>query len=302
MFTSKLSQFIYCNNFKNLPAEAVTAAKIAILDHVGVAMAGSQEPSGRIISQMVQENQAPPEATVIGHRYKTSCTLAALANGTAAHVLDYDDCLDFPHIGLGHPSTSILPAALALSEKNHFSGQDLIAAYLLGVEAYAKIGLMSKDAFREGRRWEWTGVLGAMGATAAVSKLLRLDEPKINMSLGIAGSLAGGLIRNFGSMAGHLHAGNAARNAIEAGILAGKGFTSYNDIIEAPYGYYNTFTGNQDPLPKEVIEENIQALGHPWNIIIPVLCLKPILVLISVISESPPAYKLERNMISTGGK
>jgi 2-methylcitrate dehydratase PrpD len=269
MFTQKLSEFIFRTNYNSLTKEVISAAKIGTLDHIGVAMAGSQEPSGRIISQMVRDNDLPSEATVIGHRYKTNCSMAALVNGTSAHVLDYDDCLDFPRLGLGHPSTSILPALLALSEKYHFSGPDLIIAYLLGIETYAKIGLITKDAFKEGRRWEWTGVLGVMGATAAVSKILKLDESKINLSLGIAASLSCGMIRNFGSMAGHLHAGNAARNAIEAGLLAQKGFTAYTDIIEAPSGYYNTFTGNQEPLPKEVEEEYSQALGNPWNILSP---------------------------------
>jgi 2-methylcitrate dehydratase PrpD len=269
MFTQKLSEFIFQAKYGKLTPEVISAAKIAVLDHIGVAMAGSQEPSGRIINQMVSENNLPPESTVIGHRYRTNCSMAALVNGTAAHVLDYDDCLDFPRVGLGHPSTSILPALIALSEKNHFSGPDLIMAYLVGIEAYGKIGLMSKEAFKDGRRWEWTSVLGVMGATAAVSKILNLDESKINQSFGIAASLSCGLIRNFGSMAGHLHAGNAARNAIEAGLLAQKGFTAYNDIIEAPSGFYNTFTANLEPLPEEVLKEYSSSLGNPWNIVNP---------------------------------
>ncbi len=274
MFTGKLAQFISQTTYADLPEEVVAAAKKAILDHIGVAMAGSQEPSGRIISQMAQETQSPREATVIGHRYKTNCALAALVNGTAAHALDYDDCLVFPDVGLAHPTTSIFPAALAVAEKLHLNGQDLITAYCLGVEAYAKIGLMSRDAFLGGRRWEWTGVLGAMGSAAAVAKLLELDESKINMSLGIEASLACGMIRNFGSMAGHLHAGNAARNGIEAGFLAQKGFTAHEDIIEAPYGYYNTFTGNPEMLSKEIQAAHSQALGRPWNLINPGLMFK----------------------------
>ena len=115
MFTRKLSKFITRTDFKDLPGETVTAAKAAILDFIGVAMAGSQEESGKIINEMVKENESPPEAAVIGGRFKASCSLAALANGTAGHVLDYDDCLDFPHVGLGHPTTGILPAAYAFS-------------------------------------------------------------------------------------------------------------------------------------------------------------------------------------------
>jgi 2-methylcitrate dehydratase PrpD len=121
MFTKMLSQFISKTNYEDLPAQVVTAARLAILDFIGVAMAGSQEPSGKIISELVRENQSPPEASVIGARFKASALLAAMANGIAGHARDYDDCLDFPEVGLGHPSTGILPAALAVSENYHLT-------------------------------------------------------------------------------------------------------------------------------------------------------------------------------------
>jgi 2-methylcitrate dehydratase PrpD len=274
MFTRKLSEFITRTGYEDLPLEVVTAAKAAILDFIGVAMAGSAEASGKITNEMVKEYKSVSEAAVIGGRFKASCSLAALANGTAGHVLDYDDCLDFPHVGLGHPTTGILPAALAISEKFDATGRDLITAYCLGIEAYAKIGLFAKDAFRADKGWEWTGVLGVMGATASVAKLLNLDAQETCMSFGIAASLSCGLTRNFGSMAGHWHAGNAARNGVEAAALARKGFISSDDIIEAPSGFYNLFTGNQGPATKEDMEENIRALGNPWNIVDPGLMLK----------------------------
>jgi 2-methylcitrate dehydratase PrpD len=274
MFTRKLSEFISRTNYKDLPPEVVTAAKMAILDFIGVAMAGSQEPSGRIINEMVKRNQSLAEATAIGGRFKASCSLAALANGSCGHVLDYDDCLDFPQVGLGHPSTGILPAALAVGETLHLSGQEVIAAYCLALEAYGKIGLLCRAAFTHTKGWEWTGVLGAMGATAAVTKLLILDENQIETGFGIAASLASGLTRNFGSMAGHLHAGNAARNGVEGGYLASQGYTAHNGIIEGPSGYYNTFTGDTNPPSEEAIREHINALGNPWNIVSPGLMFK----------------------------
>jgi 2-methylcitrate dehydratase PrpD len=274
MFTKGLSQFITKTDYNDLPREVVTAAKFAILDFIGVAMAGSQDPSGRIISELVRENQTAPEATIIGWRYKASCSLAALANGSAGHVLDYDDCLDFPYAGLAHPTTSIIPATLAVGEKLHISGRDLITAYCLGIEAYGKTGLLTKESVVGSRGWEWTGVLGVIGATAAISKLLKLDENQTMMAFGIAASLASGLIRNFGAMAGHLHAGNAARNGVEAGLLAQKGYTGRAGIIEIPGGFYNAYTGTREPVKQQAIEENIKALGNPWNIIKPGLMFK----------------------------
>jgi 2-methylcitrate dehydratase PrpD len=274
MFTRRLSQFIIKKNYEDLPGEVVTTAKFAIMDFLGVAMAGSQDPSGRIISELVKENMSAPEATVIGWRYKASCSLAALANGSAGHVLDYDDCLDFPDVGLAHPTTGIFPATLAVGEKLHISGKDLITAYCLGIESYAKIGLLTKESYVGRRGWEWTGVLGVMGATASVSKVLKLDENQTVMAFGIAASLASGLIRNFGAMAGHLHAGNAARNGVEAGLLAQKGYTGRYGIIEIPGGFYNAYTGTTEPIHQQVMKDNINALGNPWNIIKPGLMFK----------------------------
>jgi 2-methylcitrate dehydratase PrpD len=277
MFTRKLSQFIAGTKYTDLSHETVTAAKKAILDSVGVTMAGSQEPSGKIINEFVREKESRPEATVIGGRFKADCELAALANGTAGHVLDYDDCLDYPHAMLFHPTTAILPAALAMAEKYNLSGKELITAYCLGIEAYAKSGLLAYKGSQGSHSlggWELTGVLGSVGANAAVARLMKLDEHQINMSFGIAVSLAAGLTQNFGTMAGHLHAGNAARNGIVACSLASKGFSSYEGIFEAPGGFSNVLTGRKDPISRDEMEEVLAALGNPWDLINPGLMFK----------------------------
>lgn len=274
MFTRELVKFIGKTGYHNLPGEVVEAAKAAILDLIGVAIAGSREPSGKIVMEMVKQTHSIPEATVIGGKFKASCASAALVNAAAGHVLDWDDCLDFPDVGLAHPTTSIIPAVMALGENLHISGKDLITAYCLGLEAYAKIGLLRRKAYHSGSGWEWTGVLGVMGSAAAVAKILKLDEKKTEMALGIAASSAGGLTRNFGTMAGHLHSGNAARNGVEAGILAAKGYDAVEGVVEIPSGFYNLFAGTAEPLPEEVERENIAALGNPWNIIDPGLMFK----------------------------
>jgi len=136
MFTEGLAHFICSTNYEDIPAEVITNAKSAILDYLAVAMAGSQEPSGRMIGELVREYQSAPEATVIGNRFKASCALAALANGTSSHVQDYDDCLDYSDAGLAHPTTGTFSGILTVGEKNHLSGRDLLTAYCLGVEAY----------------------------------------------------------------------------------------------------------------------------------------------------------------------
>jgi len=275
MFTEGLIQFVNNTNYDRLPPELVSAAKWAILDYLAVAMAGSQEPSGTIMSEMVKESRSPAEATVIGGRYKASCTLAALTNGTSAHVQDYDDCLDFPNAGLAHPTAGTFSGLLTVGEKHHAAGKDLLTAYCLGIEAYGKTGLLVVESGVGGHGWDWTGVLGVLGGTVALSKLLKLDEYKMMMALGTAATMSSGTMRNFGSMAGHIHGGDAARNAIEAVTLAQKGYTAtYPGILEGPGGFYNGFSGNSGMVPEKVQQERLNALGNPWNLLSPGLMFK----------------------------
>jgi 2-methylcitrate dehydratase PrpD len=275
MFTQGLCSFIYRTNYADIPPEVIKAAKKALLDYLAVTMAGSQEPSGRIMSEMVKASRSPEEATVIGGRYRASCTLAALSNGTSAHTQDYDDCLDFPNAGLAHPTAGTFSGLLTVAEKNHMSGKDLITAYCLGIEAYGKTGLLVVESGVGNRGWEWTGTLGVIGATAGLSKLLKLDERQMGHALGIASTMAGSLIRNFGSFAGHIHGGNAARNAIEAVTLAQKGYDATgSDVIEGYGGYYNAFSGKLEPLSEEIQKMRLNSLGNPWNLISPGLMFK----------------------------
>jgi 2-methylcitrate dehydratase PrpD len=275
MFTKGLAEFICGTEYKDLPSGLVEAAKRAVLDYLAVTMSGSQEPSGRIMSEMVRENRSPEESTVIGGRFKASYTLAALANGTSAHTQDYDDCLDFPSAGLAHPTAGTFSGLLTLGEKNRISGKELITAYCLGVEAYGKTGLLVVEEGVGNRGWEWTGTLGVMGATAGLSKLLDFDERTMVNALGIAATLAGSLIRNFGSFAGHIHGGNAARNGIEAVTLAQKGYDATGgDVIEGRGGYYNAFSGKLESLGGEAQRQRLSQLGNPWNLLNPGLMFK----------------------------
>ncbi|MBN2240853.1 MAG: MmgE/PrpD family protein [Dehalococcoidales bacterium] len=276
MFTEELAGFIRRTNYEDIPKETLDVAKKAILDNIACTMSGSQEPSGRIIMEMVKESGAPAEATVIGGRFKSSAALAALANGTSAHTQDYDDCLDFPTAGLAHPTAGTFSGLLTMGEKNHWSGKDIITAYCLGVEAYGKIGLMTVKGGGAGNRgWEWTGTLGIIGGTVGLSKLLDFNEEQIVNAIGTASTMAGCLIRNFGSFAGHLHGGLAARDAINTAILVQKGYDcTGNDPVEGHNGYFNAFSGIQDPLPEEEQREKLDMLGNPWSLVSPSLMFK----------------------------
>ncbi len=277
MFTEGLCNFINRTNYEDIPPEVIKAAKDAILDNIGVTMSGSQEPSGLMMTEMVRESNSAPEATVIGARFKASCELAALANGTSAHTQDYDDCLDFPTAGLAHPTAGTFSGLLTVGEKNHISGKDLLTAYCLGVEAYGKIGLfLIKSGGAGSRGWEWTGTLGVIGSTIGLSKMFKLSETQMINAIGIASTMAGCLIRNFGSFAGHIHGGVGARNGIEAVKLAMKGYDATGtDFIEGHGGYYNAFSDNPAlPVTEAEQKEKLAMLGNPWNLVKPGLMFK----------------------------
>ena len=275
MYTEALCAFTKRTTYDDIPADVISAAKKAILDNLAVTMSGSQEPSGRIMTEMVRESGSPTESTVIGAHFKASAALAALANGTSAHTQDYDDCLDFPTAGLAHPTAGTFSGLLTTAEKDHRSGKDLLEAYCLGIEAYGKTGLLLVQSGVGNRGWEWTGTLGVLGATVGLSKMMKLDELRMKNALGIASTTACSLIRNFGSFAGHIHGGTAARNAIESVTLAIKGYDSTGpDPIEGRGGYYNAFSGNLEPLAEEVQRQRAVTFGNPWNLADPGLMFK----------------------------
>ena len=265
--TERIADFIVAIGFDQIPREAVDLAKGVILDCLGVTLAGSQDPSGRIVTECVKELGGNPEAAVIGGGFKTSAPQAALANGTMAHALDYDD---IAISWVGHPTAVLLPAVLALGERGKLSGRAVLEGYIIGFEVGAKLGACIGLAHYA---WGWhaTVTLGTMGAAAAAAKMLRLDARQTRMALGIATSLAGGTRQNFGTMTKPFHAGSAARNGVLAALLAKRGFTADEAILENPMGFCKLFSGGGD----FDIAKATQGLGDPFDIVTPGVSMKP---------------------------
>jgi 2-methylcitrate dehydratase PrpD len=263
--TEKLAHFAVDTSYDSLPEEVVTAAKRAVLDTLAVAIAGCREEAAAIIIAHVRELGAAGEAGVVASGFQTAASEAALANGTLAHALDYDDVSTSM---LGHPSAPLLPAVLALAEKTGASGKDVLLAFVVGLEVECKVG-SAIGAGHYARGWHPTATLGTLGAAAACAKLLRSDVAATRAALGIAASLAGGTRQNFGTMSKPLHAGIAARNGVLAASLAAKGFTADASIIEAPLGFLHLFgVGEVDA------EKAVASLGQPFDIISPGISVK----------------------------
>jgi 2-methylcitrate dehydratase PrpD len=202
---------------------------------------------------------------VFGTGVKASVADAALANGCIAHALDYDDC----GVKIGHPSVLVLPAVLSLGEHLGASGEEILAAYILGLEIEGKLALHADFKLMQARLNHQTWY-GSIGAAAACAKLLRLDATKTRMALGIAANFACGLAASHGSMAAAAGAGNACRNGVVAALMAQEGFTANPNIIEAKNGFYDTLVG-RDHYDAERMAE---SLGNPFYIESPGIGLK----------------------------
>lgn len=239
--TETLARWIVATKYDEIPAAAIEQAKKSILDYIGTAAYGTTTPLGKIILEFTREQGGNPQARVIATNIRTASTAAAFANGAAGHAEDFDD---LGGVG-GHPATVLTPTVLALADELHLSGRDVLTAWVVGYE----IGTRLSANVHTDRDWHPTAIYGTMAAAAAASKLLKLDVQSTRMALGIAGSEAGGLRRNFGTMTKPFHPGQVARNGVIAAKLASKGFTADPDIIEGRQGYADNFGGDKCNIP-----------------------------------------------------
>lgn len=208
----------------------------AVLDLLGVMLAGSREPAARLMLDYARGHGSGAATVVGGGGIKLAEPLAALVNGTAGHALDYDD------IGLaaGHVSTAIVPAALAVAETRGSSGRELVTALALGYEVTHRLTRVYGDNLAGPYAFGYhkPSIYSVFGATAAAARLLGLSAAQTVHAFGIAASQAGGLRVNFGTMTKPMHAGNANRTGVEAALLAAAGFTASEESLEGRYGWH----------------------------------------------------------------
>jgi 2-methylcitrate dehydratase PrpD len=264
--TDTLARFVAQTELTAIPEQTRANAKLHILDALGVALAGVDQPAAQIALEYSKSLGVSNEASIWGTKAKASVSTAAFANGLLAHALDYDDWDAFIHVG--HPTSMITGAALPLAEHIGAAGKDLLKAYVLGIEVICKIAANAPNV--QDRGFHSTPVFGSLGAAVACASLLKLDAARMKAALGVAASAAGGIHRQQGSMVKPFHAGNGARNGAEAALLARAGFTADAAILEAPRGFCDTFfgPGNCD------YEKMIERIGQPYFLEAPGLGLK----------------------------
>jgi 2-methylcitrate dehydratase PrpD len=264
--TDTFARFVAGTDFSTISARTRANAKMHVLDTLGAALVAVSTETAAIAFDYCKRVGRGDESTIWGTRQKSSAPMAAFANGLLGHAIDFDDWDAFIHAG--HPTCMVAGAALSLGEVIGASGKDLLKAYALGIEILTKIAGNAPNV--QDRGFHSTPVLGSIGAAIACASLLRLNPEKIKAALGIAASGAGGIHRQQGSMVKPFHAANAARNGVEATLLAEKGFTADAAIIEAPRGFCDTFFGPGTCDYAKMIE----GLGQPYFLESPGLGLK----------------------------
>ncbi|MSP37938.1 MAG: MmgE/PrpD family protein [Deltaproteobacteria bacterium] len=247
--SQRIGDFIAGTTAKNISAEVLETAKLHLLDGLATMLSGVNQPSAQLLRRHYLEIDRQSEASVIGSRSKISAQHAALLNGVAAHVLDYDDAqmttlASRPMGQQTHPTSPVLAAVLGLAESTRANGAALLTSYIVGVEVACRLGdAVDPSHYLDG--FHPTGTLGVFGAAAACAHLLRLKPVAIRHALGIAGTLSSGLRANRGAMAKGLNAGRAAENGLLAAQLAVKGFTASENIFDDPMGFFSAACKNK---------------------------------------------------------
>jgi 2-methylcitrate dehydratase PrpD len=255
--TQELGHFVTELRIEKIPKQACDIAKVGFADCFAVMVAGAREPVVRVVDQTLAADVSGKGASLIPSGERRRVEDAALVNGVAAHVLDYDDvALD------GHPSAVLVPAILAQAEAVGSSGAEMLAAYIAGYEVWADL-IGREEGHLHDKGWHPTAVLGAIAAAAACAKLRGLDASKASTALATAASMSAGLVSNFGTMTKSFQVGRAAQSGVIAAALAEAGFTASPDALEHRAGFLSAVS----PTGRPDRARPFEVRGHEWRIL-----------------------------------
>jgi len=244
--TVRLARYAAALRYEELPAVVVRCARDCIIDTIAAAICGSDLPWSRIVIDYAERTGPGGRSRILGRGSAVQAPAAALANGALAHAFELDS-LTRPGAG-AHPGATVLPPALAVAQQQEAGGRALIAAFVAGNEAMIRIGRATGHS-NEARGFHAPGTTGPFGAAVACGHLLGLDTAAMTNALGIAGSLAGGLLefaRGDGGMVKRLHLGRASEAGVLAASLAAAGFAGPRTVLEGEFGFLRVFCNEFD--------------------------------------------------------
>lgn len=225
--------------FEDIPDSVVKIAKRDVLDTLGTTLAATTLGTGcKEVVDLVKEGAGKRESTIVGFGGRVPSWMAALANGTLAYALDYDDAHPTGQI---HSGATNVSAAFAVAERvGNVNGKAFLTALVVGIDLGAR---MSVASFPRARGFHPTTLYGFFGATATASRIMGLGEEKVQHALGIAYSQASGQMQGHSEAAAtkKVQAGFAAKGGVLAALMAQKGVTGALNSLEGEYGFYNVY-------------------------------------------------------------
>jgi 2-methylcitrate dehydratase PrpD len=265
--SERIASFAVSLTADDLSADVVWAAKLHALDTLGCGIAAAALGEAAYAAASALEVAGQGSATAIGILEPIAPSDAAFVNGTLCHALDFDDT--HPH-SIVHVSASVVPAALAAAQAHEASGADVVVALVAGSETSIRLGMAAGGAFHA-RGLHPTGVCGVFGATVAAARLRGLDARQTANALGLAGSMASGLLEFLadGSETKRLHPGFAAQAGLAAARLAAHGATGPATVLEGRFGLFNAYLHGVDA----DVAGQVADLGERWET--PRIAFKP---------------------------
>jgi 2-methylcitrate dehydratase PrpD len=237
--SGRIAGHVVLTRFEDIPAAAVQSSKRLALDTLAVAWAGSSAPGVGAAHELLAHEGGKPESTVWAFGGKLPARAAAFINSTSAAALDYDG-MRATERGSVHSDSVVLPAALAVAERQHASGREFLAALVLGNDVVTRLGAASELPHKG---WYHTSIFGIYGAAAASARLLKLDADQTQHALGIALSqTAATQLPNIShSLTKRFSSSFAAHAGVFSALLAARGITAPRAAFEGPFGFYNLY-------------------------------------------------------------
>jgi len=260
--SATLADFMASTPFEAIPVATRERAKHLLLDAIGIGFASTTFDFARASLEGARALGGGGESVVLGMNTRLSLRDAVMQNGILMHGLDYDDT----HVpGVLHPTVSLLPTVLAQGAALHASGRDVLAAFVLGVEAAARVATVARGGFHA-LGFHPTGLVGTFGCALAAGRLLGLSETQLVMAQGIALSLAGGSLEFLedGAWTKRLHPGWAGASGITAATMAKHGFIGPAAAYEGRYGLYATHLANAGKGAD--LDVATAGLGESWEL------------------------------------
>ncbi|MBM3527127.1 MAG: MmgE/PrpD family protein [Alphaproteobacteria bacterium] len=259
--TVQLARYAAALRYGDIPPAVLQRARDAIADTVAAIAYGADLPWSRMILDYARRRGGTGKSRILAPGgANVQAPQAAFANGALAHAFEMDN-LTWPNSGV-HPGATMFVPALAMAQERGLSGRELLTAFVAGAEVMIRIGRATRHN-NEHRGFHAPGTTGPFGGTVAAGRLLGFDDARMTNALGIAGSLACGLLEfarsGTGAMVKRLHMGRAAESGVLAASLAESGFTGPETVLEGPFGFLNVYCGEGTD-----VAALTKGLGSEW--------------------------------------